>query len=291
MTHPPGHDNAVEAAETDSAIGDDTSSVTRTLDSEATRYEFENGRRYHSYKAGSIQHHIWLEKLDGKLQAAPISEDVQDVLDIGTGTGNWAIDFADEYPSARVIGVDLSPIQPTWVPPNCFFEVDDCEADWTYNHKFDFIHGRMLTIGWRNWDKLCEQAFDYLNPGGWFELQEFAFPLTCECPPDTHPEPLPCEYFRLVKEAAEKRGVKLQDPDIMAERLKAFGFTNVHTDRHKWMLSDPKVKRNALTGLEGIAMSLYTKQLGWSREEVLVYIAGVRKAIKADKPDHLSFPT
>lgn len=27
-------------------------------------------------------------------------------------------DFADEFPSAEVIGTDLSPIQPSWVPPN-----------------------------------------------------------------------------------------------------------------------------------------------------------------------------
>ena len=27
-------------------------------------------------------------------------------------------DFADEYPNTEVIGTDISPIQPTWVPPN-----------------------------------------------------------------------------------------------------------------------------------------------------------------------------
>lgn len=27
-------------------------------------------------------------------------------------------DFGDQYPNATVIGTDLSPIQPTWVPPN-----------------------------------------------------------------------------------------------------------------------------------------------------------------------------
>jgi hypothetical protein len=31
------------------------------------------------------------------------------------GTGIWAIDFADEFPDATVIGCDLSPIQPQWV--------------------------------------------------------------------------------------------------------------------------------------------------------------------------------
>lgn len=27
-------------------------------------------------------------------------------------------DFADEHPGAEVIGTDISPIQPKWVPPN-----------------------------------------------------------------------------------------------------------------------------------------------------------------------------
>ena len=51
--------------------------------------------------------------LDNKLYLAPIEKNIQKVLDIGTGTGIWAIDFADEHPSATVIGTDISPIQPT----------------------------------------------------------------------------------------------------------------------------------------------------------------------------------
>jgi hypothetical protein len=27
-------------------------------------------------------------------------------------------DFADQYPSASVIGTDIAPTQPSWVPPN-----------------------------------------------------------------------------------------------------------------------------------------------------------------------------
>ncbi len=62
------------------------------------------------------------------------------VLDIGTGTGIWAINFgkdililgsfmlnpdlADEHPNAEVCGVDLSSIQPELCacPPSCLFE-------------------------------------------------------------------------------------------------------------------------------------------------------------------------
>ncbi|EGO18631.1 hypothetical protein SERLADRAFT_403980, partial [Serpula lacrymans var. lacrymans S7.9] len=49
------------------------------------------------------------------------------VLDLGTGGGFWAIDIADEFPEAEVIGVDLAPIQPREVPENCTFEL--CDLD------------------------------------------------------------------------------------------------------------------------------------------------------------------
>jgi cyclopropane fatty-acyl-phospholipid synthase-like methyltransferase len=53
--------------------------------------------------------------LGGKLYVAPLDETkTQRILDIGTGTGIWAIEMADQFPQAEVIGTDLSPIQPSW---------------------------------------------------------------------------------------------------------------------------------------------------------------------------------
>ena len=46
-------------------------------------------------------------------------------VDIGTGSGKWVIEVADQYPSAQVIGTDLSPVQPTEVPLNANFVVGD----------------------------------------------------------------------------------------------------------------------------------------------------------------------
>jgi len=42
-----------------------------------------------------IVHHIYLLMLDGKLAKAPIPDGIQRILDIGTGTGIWAIDAAE----------------------------------------------------------------------------------------------------------------------------------------------------------------------------------------------------
>jgi len=40
-----------------------------------------------------IHHELMLAVLNGKLHLAPIPENIQKAIDLGTGTGIWAIDF------------------------------------------------------------------------------------------------------------------------------------------------------------------------------------------------------
>lgn len=65
-----------------------------------------------------MKHAMTVAVCGDKLHFAPISENPSRILDLGTGTGIWCVDMGDAYPMAEVIGVDLSPIQPTFVPPN-----------------------------------------------------------------------------------------------------------------------------------------------------------------------------
>lgn len=63
----------------------------------------------------------------GRLFFAPLSQSnpPRCILDIATGTGDWAIDMGDFFPTSEVIATDLSPIQPEDVPPNVSFYVED----------------------------------------------------------------------------------------------------------------------------------------------------------------------
>lgn len=87
---------------------DDLASETTSVQSSIYKYRYENGRRYHAgnsdvgsgywgpndEKAGEhldIAHNLWLKTLDDKLTLAPLPEKIEKILDVGCGTGTWAM--------------------------------------------------------------------------------------------------------------------------------------------------------------------------------------------------------
>lgn len=153
------------------------SAASTSLASSAREFIYENGRRYHSYRKGSylfpnddreqdredLKHAMYLKLFNSNLHFAPISTEGANVIDLGTGTGIWAIDFADTYENASVVGIDLSPIQTNWVPPNLKFMVDDAESEWLYpQDHFDLVHTRHTIQAFKNWPLLMERAFAYV---------------------------------------------------------------------------------------------------------------------------------
>ena len=100
------------------------------------------------------------EVLGTDLYCAPVLLSDARVLDIGTGTGNWAINIGDTDPTCVVTGVDISMIQPIWVPPNVAFEIFDVEAPWQWSEDRRFIFGRQLA-GWIiDWSQLIRQCHE-----------------------------------------------------------------------------------------------------------------------------------
>lgn len=154
----------------------------------------EHGRTYHGYKEGAyllpndaaeqdrldIQHMAWNAMMDGDLLWAPIGQPSR-VLDIGTGTGIWAIEFAEKYPCANVTGTDLSQIQPWGIHPRVHWLREDAEDDWTsFTAPFDYIHLRMMVTCFSDHRAVIKKIYDHLAPGGWVEYQEGGLDLWCQ---------------------------------------------------------------------------------------------------------------
>ncbi|KAL2215550.1 S-adenosyl-L-methionine-dependent methyltransferase [Thermoascus aurantiacus ATCC 26904] len=235
-------------------------------------------------------HHTFCRLLGDRLFTAPINPEGMRILDIGTGTGIWAIQMGDLYPSAQIIGNDLSPIQPKWVPPNVKFFVDDVEQDWVEPEPYDYIHCRYMAASIRNWPKLMRQCYQNLKPGGWVEFQDcnnIPYSEDNSITSDNHV----IKMLELLSEACDKVGRPLGPGPFLKGWVEDAGFTNIDHKVFKapvgtWA-KDPRLKEvgaflalNFIEGVEAFTAVPFIDVLGWSKEEVTVLNAKVRQDAK-----------
>ncbi|KAK6352199.1 hypothetical protein TWF730_009029 [Orbilia blumenaviensis] len=179
----------IEAAADDIDDDDDNEYADSTLGSDEARYQMFNHIESISRRASpvplstrvsyeidrlNLKHHMSTLLFDGKLHFAPISRNPQRILDLGTGSGKWAVDAADEYPMAHVIATDITPIQPTVIPPNLEFLLQhDYNTDWNLpKNIFDLVFSRWNHLYIDDWRNFIRQAYRCLRPGGYIEFHE-----------------------------------------------------------------------------------------------------------------------
>lgn len=284
----------------------DAESANTSITSSIYKHSYENGRRYHYYRDGKypipnddieqnredMKHAMVLELTDGKLVYAPIGDHPQKVIDLGTGTGIWAIDFADKYPSAQVTGVDLSPIQPSWIPPNLKFVVDDIEDDWLAGSDYDLVYARNLAPLVKDFPKLLKRSFENLKPGGWIETGDFS--ANVDCDDGTMKDDWPLKVFwDKVQDAMTIFGTEIRIAPRVGELMEEAGFVNVQKRVFKVPVGTwPLDKTLRLVGLYmrtvtrdflGAAASKPFQKLGMSEAEIEVFLAAVRKALVDDR--------
>ncbi|KAF4342091.1 methyltransferase [Fusarium beomiforme] len=215
----------------DSSIGEEVEPSVVSISSSILAYRQENGRSYHALSSGKYV--LPNDEVDGELALCPKAKDAKRVLDMGTGTGSWAIDYADANPQAEVIGVDLSPIQPALVPPNVSFEIDDLEKEWTWTQKFDFIFARMMLGCFTDFPQMIKVAFDNLEPGGYLELQDMSLPARSD-DGTLHPESYLSKWCKCCFEAGQNLGRPVFPTTEYKNYLAAAGFVDIVEVQQKW---------------------------------------------------------
>ncbi|RDW65600.1 hypothetical protein BP5796_10292 [Coleophoma crateriformis] len=235
-----------------------------------------------------LQHHLFVMTMDNKLFLSPLDKP-QNVLDIATGTGIWAIEFAQQYPSASVLGTDLSPIQPTHVPSNCSFEIDDAEDDWSYPDPFDFIHGRALVSCFQDPPSIIAKIFANLSPGGYFEFQDPIMPLKSI---DGSLKGTSFDEFQTsCMAAAEILGRPWTNGKNYGRWMREAGFEDVVEQSYYWAtnqwvkgkaqkLQAMWLQENLREGLPAWGLSTLSRGLGWSRERIEELLAKAREDLK-----------
>lgn len=310
---PPQHRSPPEANpdireddDADSAVDSGSiASSTISLTDSIFDYRRLNGRTYQQSKAGNdywapnddqqnegldIIHNVLLMVLDNKLFLAPIGDNVHRVLDLGTGTGIWAIDFGDQFPNAEVIGTDISPIQPTWVPPNVKFSIDDCLLEWTWpENYFNFVHIRAMYGSIPDYGALYKKAFRHIAPGGWLQSLEMDVKIESDHVniPEDH---IFNQWADLFYQGGEKTGrtFTISHGHKMKELMEEAGFVGIVEKKVKVPLHGwPKDQRLQHAGylaqlaldqsLDGFGTFLLTQIMGWGRTEATVFIAKMRQ--------------
>ncbi|RSL90949.1 hypothetical protein CEP51_000441 [Fusarium floridanum] len=286
---------------------DSTASITSSI--------FENhyfqGRTYANPKYGKhwapndeeqlealdIIHHWLTLMLDNKLYLAPIGENPQNILDIGTGTGIWAINMADEFPSAKVIATDITPTQPSFVPPNLEFQIDDAQMEWTFEPEtFDFIHIRYLQGSIEDWDKLYGQVYKALKPGGWFQHIEPDLQMLSQNPDITVDDKhIFSRWAQVFNEVGQKMGRTFDFTKRKQEEMaKTAGFSNITYQAHKipvgrWPKDKKKKELGSFVGLsfsqalDGFVKMPLCEILGWSPEEMQMFGVEMRRVLMDPK--------
>ncbi|KAJ5182530.1 hypothetical protein N7492_000146 [Penicillium capsulatum] len=280
----------------------DWQSETTSLASSAYQGVLENGRRYPSFngreshlpsdeqmfEAYEASHIVALTlepNQENPLFQAPLDKPPKHVLDIGTGKGSWAIYRPRHGPL---------PSPGNWLPPNCIMEVDDILQPWTWREPFDLVHLRILDASFtpQETDHLYSQCYDHIAPGGWIEQLEIS--ALIECDDDSVPsDNVLYTWGPQLTRAAQKAGRPLGMMQRMGDSIKKAGFTDIRVRDDKWPIGPwPKDKslkeagavnfQHWIAGMEGYSMWLLTRfghPVPWSKEEVQVYVAKMRKEL------------
>jgi ubiquinone/menaquinone biosynthesis C-methylase UbiE len=229
-----------------------------------------------------FQHIMIHHAIGEKLYYAPLPPKPRHILDIGTGTGTWAMEMGDLFPDTVIEATDLSPIQPTAVSDNVHFLIDDAEqADWGVSPDYyDYIHMRVMLGCFKSMKSVIKQAYKHIVPGGYLESQELMHMPFCDDGTMKPDWPF-LEWSILMDEVSTTAERPLDVARHLKDWYEDAGFVDVQ-ERVFWgpigtWPKDHDLKalgrwwqENLLMGLQGFSLGYFSRVLRWTAEEVEV---------------------
>lgn len=242
----------------------------------------------------AVTHQAFLSVLGGQLTLMHTPLSTKRILDIGTGTGEWAVAMGERFPDAEIIATDIGVCQPTDVPQNVFFEVDDAEEEWTYTEPFDLIHIRGLTGAFRDWAAIYASVCKHLRLGGCFEIADFGTILLKDSIPDSYAS----IYNGACQSAADKAERPMGLGHLKRTLIEGAGLSVVKTKVFDVPLGtwspDPRksvagkmAMISALEGLEATSLRLLTREMNWEEQGVKDLCGKVKEEVM--KPGNCAF--
>ncbi|HLZ20826.1 MAG TPA: class I SAM-dependent methyltransferase [Ktedonobacterales bacterium] len=173
-----------------------------------------------------FQHHLLRYTMRGNF-AAPISQPTS-ILDVGCGTGRWAIEMAGLFPTANVIGLDIVPPStrvPGYaerLPENFLFVNGNVFERLPFSDgSFDFVHMRLLftAIPAQRWPQVLRELVRITRAGGWVELVEGALPRNGGAAMDA--------INQWIAEVSNRRGINVEIGAQIGAFLQQAGLTGI----------------------------------------------------------------
>lgn len=152
---------------------------------------------------------------------------------------------------------------------------------WDFPHKFNFIHTRLTGGCWEDFEKqVAVQAFDALEPGGWFESQEVDCNISCDDGTLDPCGPIVSWISDLIL-AADKMGRPTLLGPVLKRAYENVGFVDVQQRVYKMPLNSwPKNRylkqvgllwgHNLVEGLSAFSYQLLHHGFDRSAEEIEV---------------------
>ncbi|KAF8586793.1 S-adenosyl-L-methionine-dependent methyltransferase [Ramaria rubella] len=176
-------------------------------------------------------HNGYKDYLDGRLSFAPLEEsEPKKILELGTGSGIWATQAANQFPDAEILAVDAHPLPNRPIPPNMKFRILNIMEPFPFEPEtFDIIHARLVFMHIPKPENVIPRVIKLVKPGGWLLLEDLNFNLGDES--ELGLGPATREWVELYHHTMRSNGVEHVTPnhDQILLASGAFSEVNVKT--------------------------------------------------------------